>query len=53
VSQSIRLRGQEGIEAAILGGTELSLILRDGDAVVPLLDTTEIHVEAIVSHLLS
>jgi aspartate racemase len=48
-----RMRGQEGIEAAILGGTELSLILHDGEAVVPLLDTTEIHVETIVAHLLA
>jgi aspartate racemase len=49
-----RLKAREGIDGAILGGTELSLILRDQDtAAVPLLDTTRIHVEAIVTRMLS
>jgi aspartate racemase len=44
-----RMRDQEGIEALILGGTELPLILTDSNAVgVPFLDTTQIHVEAIL-----
>ncbi|MEP6769642.1 MAG: amino acid racemase [Acidobacteriota bacterium] len=45
---------RDGIEALILGGTELPLILR-GDRVagVPVLDTTRIHVEAVVDALLS
>jgi aspartate racemase len=44
----------DGIQGLILGGTELSLILRDPTARgVPVLDTTRIHVEAIVRELLS
>ena len=37
------------VEAVILGGTELPLILRPEDSRVPLLDTTRIHVEEIVA----
>lgn len=48
------LRLREGIEGVILGGTELSLLFRDGvDVEVPLLDTTRIHAESAVSQLLS
>jgi aspartate racemase len=49
-----QLRQRERIEALILGGTELPLILRDADPnSVPFLDTTKIHVERIVERLLS
>lgn len=49
-----RLREHESIEALILGGTELPLILRDArDCPVPLLDTTKLHVKAAVAHLLT
>ena len=49
-----RLKKQEGIDGLILGGTELSLILRDVTAHgIPFLDTTQIHVSAIVTELLS
>jgi aspartate racemase len=49
-----RMKSNDGIDGAILGGTELSLILREKDAAaVPLLDTTRLHVEAIVTHMLS
>jgi len=44
---------RDGIEAVILGGTELSLIFREptcGD--IPVLDTTQIHVNAIVTEAL-
>lgn len=48
-----RMRASGGIEAVILGGTELPLLFRDGPApAVPLLDTTSIHVEAAVARLL-
>jgi aspartate racemase len=48
-----RLREQDGIEALILGGTELPLILRDdANRKIPFLDTTRIHVAAIVAQLL-
>jgi aspartate racemase len=49
-----RMRVQERIEAVLLAGTELPLILRAQEAAgVPLLDTTQIHVEAAVARLLS
>ena len=48
-----RARRESGIEAVILGGTELPLLLRAAEvAGVPLLDTTALHVEAIVGRLL-
>ena len=51
-----RLKEEEAIEGLILGGTELPLILRERDAGaagVPFLDTTQIHVKAVVARLLS
>jgi len=48
-----RAHRESGIEAVILGGTELPLLLRSAEiAGVPLLDTTALHVEAIVQRLL-
>jgi aspartate racemase len=49
-----RMKEQEQIQGVILGGTELPLLLRD-DTVssIPLLDTTQIHVGAVVAELLS
>jgi aspartate racemase len=49
-----RMAARDRIDAAILGGTELPLLLRDSDGTsVPMLDTTAIHVESAVSWLLS
>jgi aspartate racemase len=46
-----RMKKRDGIDAVILGGTELPLILRDATASgIPLLDTTQIHAKAIVDH---
>jgi len=49
-----RLRDEAGIEGVILGGTELPLLL-DAPVIegVPALDTTALHVSAIVARLLS
>ncbi|MDQ3819743.1 MAG: amino acid racemase [Acidobacteriota bacterium] len=48
-----RLKTEENIQGLILGGTELSLILRDGDdPAIPFLDTTRIHAESVVRELL-
>jgi aspartate racemase len=45
-----RLKEQEDIDGLILGGTELPLILGDvPDRGIPFLDTTRIHVQAIVA----
>ena len=47
------IRDQQ-VEAIILGGTELPLILRDvTHNGIPLLNTTKIHVEAAVAEMLS
>jgi aspartate racemase len=40
---------QEGAEGVILGCTEIPLIVRPGDAEIPLFNTTEIHCQAAVS----
>src|SRR2546421_11932458 len=49
-----RLREQDGIEAVILAGTELPLLLRGSEPEgLPFLDTTLIHVEAAVAAILS
>jgi len=46
------MRERHGIQAVILGGTELPLILRGAEAAgVPLLDTTQIHVESALRRL--
>jgi aspartate/glutamate racemase len=42
---------EDGIEALVLAGTELPLLLRDSGG-IEFLDTTVIHVEAIVDELL-
>ena len=42
----------KGIDAVILGGTELPLLLRDARLPVAALDTTAIHVDAALSRLL-
>jgi aspartate racemase len=43
---------REAIDALILGGTELPLLIRDASIGVPLLDTTRIHVDRAVAELL-
>jgi aspartate/glutamate racemase len=48
-----RLRQDAAIEGLVLGGTQLSLILDEGSGVgMPLLDTTRLHVTAIVDRML-
>jgi len=49
-----RMRSAESIQGVILGGTELPLLFRDGaQPQIPVLDTTQIHVERAVDHLLA
>lgn len=44
-----RMREKDGIHALILGGTELPLLLNDSALVgIPFLDTTQIHVDAVL-----
>jgi len=42
----------KGAEGIILGCTEIGLLVRDGDSVVPLFDTTRIHAVAAVEYAL-
>ncbi len=52
IIESMKQRHQ--IQAVILGGTELPLILHGPEACgIPLLDTTQIHVQAVVARLLA
>src|SRR6201993_1001478 len=49
-----RMKATSDIDGVILAGTELPLILRDPNHNgIPFLDTTKIHVEAAVAHMLS
>lgn len=49
-----RMHSEDGIEALVLAGTELPLLLRGSESSgLKFLDTTVIHVEAIVNELLS
>jgi aspartate racemase len=49
-----RLKEREAIQGLILGGTELSLILRDPTVRgIPVLDTTKIHAKAIIAQALA
>lgn len=49
-----RLQQQDSIEGLILGGTELPLILPDSSSLgIPFLDTTQIHVNAILDYALA
>jgi aspartate racemase len=47
-----RMQADDGIEAIVLAGTELPLLLRDSSGDIDFLDTTVIHVEAVVDELL-
>src|SRR5262245_42593967 len=47
-----RMKDTDGIDAVILGGTELPLVLRGPEAAgVPLVDTTQVHARAAVDRL--
>jgi aspartate racemase len=47
-----RMKQRDEVEGVVLAGTELPLILRDVDGGIPFLDTTRIHVDAVVERLL-
>lgn len=47
-----RTRQQQGIDSAILGCTELPLILQQAHSSLPLINTSAIHVQAICEHCL-
>ncbi|MCH5248125.1 MAG: amino acid racemase [Muribaculaceae bacterium] len=47
-----RMKDEEGIEAIILGCTELPLLLNDENCPVPCLDTVQIHLETLIVEIL-
>ena len=47
------MKDEDGIEAIVLAGTELPLLLRGSGAPIEFLDTNVIHVEAIVDELIA
>jgi aspartate racemase len=47
-----RMKTEDDVEALVLAGTELPLLLRDSGSDLQFLDTTVIHVEAVVNELL-
>lgn len=48
------MKSRDGAEGLIIGGTELSLIFREPEVCgVPVLDTTQIHVEAAIERMLA
>ena len=48
-----RLKRDEKVEGLILGGTEIPLLIKADQSNLPLLDTTRIHVDAIVQTLIA
>jgi aspartate racemase len=49
-----RMKKEDGIQALVLGGTELPLILTDSSLLgIPFLDTTQIHVNAILERAMA
>lgn len=48
----IKAHQKSGVEAVILGCTELPLIIKGNDVEIPILNTLKIHVEAVVKHAL-
>lgn len=48
-----RMINENNADALILGCTELPLIIKEGDLDTLLLDTTQIHIDAIVNHMLT
>lgn len=47
-----RMKTEDGVEAIVLAGTELPLLLRGSSTEIEFLDTTLLHVEAVVDELL-
>lgn len=47
-----RLKRESGVEAVILGCTELPLILNDRNSPVPCLDTMKIHIDEIIDEII-
>ena len=46
-----RMQREDGIQAVVLGCTELPLLLNDGVSPVPCLDTLQIHIQALIDEI--
>ena len=47
-----KMRDEDGIEAVILGCTELPLLLNSENCPVPCLDSVDIHIEDLIAHIM-
>ncbi|MBZ9711058.1 aspartate/glutamate racemase family protein [Mesorhizobium sp. ESP7-2] len=52
VAEANRLRGEEGADSLIMGCTEITMLIGQGDLDIPVFDTTRIHAEAAVEFAL-
>ncbi|TPM28774.1 aspartate/glutamate racemase family protein [Mesorhizobium sp. B2-3-4] len=52
VAEANRLRGEEGADSLIMGCTEITMLIGQGDFDIPVFDTTRIHAEAAVEFAL-
>jgi len=43
---------KDKIEGIILGCTEIEMLIKDGDVKIPIFDTTQSHIDAIVDYSL-
>lgn len=48
----IESMAQRGAQAVVLGCTEITLLIQQGDSVLPVLDTTQLHAQAAVDYAL-
>ena len=44
---------EQNADSLLLGCTELPLMIKSGDVCVPIIDTTQIHIESVVNYLIS
>ena len=47
-----KMRDEDGIEAVILGCTELPLLLNSENCPLPVLDSVDIHIEDLIAHIM-
>lgn len=47
-----KMRDEDGIEAVILGCTELPLLLNSENCPLPILDSVDIHIEDLIAHIM-
>jgi aspartate racemase len=46
-----RIIGEQSADAVILGCTELPMMIKQGDLSVPVIDTTQVHINSVIRHM--